>query len=217
ADNGLRRIFKLMIPRTLGLVAGQVNLIVLNALATTVGVGSVALLTIANNFQYLPIALVGISAAVAAFPTLSRDALQQDRSIFIRRLNYILKRLLWLIIPASIVFYLLVDWILRILLQTGYFQAADVTILGQVLRMFILGIWAQTLIPTLARAFYALQNTITPVVISIASIAVNIGLAYYFVSVLGWELSGLGLAFSMAGILNVALLWIFLWRKLRQS
>ena len=128
-----------MIPRTLGLVAGQVNLIVLNALATTVGVGSVALLTIANNFQYLPIALVGISAAVAAFPTLSRDALQQDRSIFIRRLNYILKRLLWLIIPASIVFYLLVDWILRILLQTGYFQAADVTILGQVLRMFILG------------------------------------------------------------------------------
>jgi len=62
-----------------------------------------------------------------------------------------------------------------------------------------------------------LQNTITPVVISIASIAVNIGLAYYFVSVLGWELSGLGLAFSMAGILNVALLWIFLWRKLRQS
>ena len=82
-SQGMRKIFKLMIPRTIGLVAGQINLISLDAFASTAGVGSVAILNIANNFQYLPIALVGISVAVAAFPTMSRDALQQDKQVFV--------------------------------------------------------------------------------------------------------------------------------------
>ena len=213
-SQGMRKIFKLMIPRTIGLVAGQINLISLDAFASTAGVGSVAILNIANNFQYLPIALVGISVAVAAFPTMSRDALQQDKQVFVRRLNGILKRLLWLIIPGSIIFYLLRFWILRLLLHAGNFSIQDVNLMGQVLGMFILGVWAQTLIPTLSRAFYALQNTITPVSISVVSILVNIALSVYFLRVLNWGVPGLAFAFSLAGILNAVTLWLFLRRAL---
>ena len=214
ASQGMRKIFKLMIPRTVGLVAGQVNIIALDAFASTVGIGSVAVLNIANNFQYLPIALVGISAAVAAFPTMSRDALQQDKTVFTKRLNGILKRLLIIIIPTSIVFWLLRYWLLHLLLYFGDFRVADINALAEVLGMFILGVWAQTLIPTLSRAFYALQNTITPVTISVASILVNIALSLYFLRVLHWGVPGLAFAFSLAGMLNALVLWLFLRRAL---
>ena len=86
--------------------------------------------------------------------------------------------------------------------------------MGQVLGMFILGVWAQTLIPTLSRAFYALQNTITPVSISVVSILVNIALSVYFLRVLNWGVPGLAFAFSLAGILNAVTLWLFLRRAL---
>ena len=67
-DAGMIKILKLMIPRTIGLAAVQINWIILNAMATTISTGSVVILNFANNFQYLPISLVGISAAVASFP-----------------------------------------------------------------------------------------------------------------------------------------------------
>src|SRR3989338_10358242 len=79
-DSGMRKILKLMVPRTIGVAVIQINFIILNALSSRISPGSVTVINLANNFQYLPISLVGISTAVASFPTLYRQALEGDKT-----------------------------------------------------------------------------------------------------------------------------------------
>lgn len=215
---GIKKIFKLMAPRTVGLAAAQINTIVLYALATLMPAGAVAIYSFANNLQFVPIALVGISIATASFPTLSRKALLDDKKEFIAQLKEDLKRTIFLVVPFSVLVFLFRNEIVRVVLQAGQFSALDTLNTGRVLGFFMVGVWAQSLVPILSRAFYALQNTKTPVAISIVSVAANILLAFYFVRFgsASWRMGaeGLALAFSLAGILNALLLLVFLKRKL---
>ena len=215
---GMRKIFKLMLPRTIGLAAAQINTIVLYALASLMPAGAVAIYSFANNLQFVPIALVGISIATASFPTLSRKALAEDKKEFIGQLKQDLKRTIFLVVPFSILVFLFRNEIVRLILQAGQFSALNVLQTGRVLGFFTIGVWGQSVVPTLSRAFYALRDTKTPVALSIISVAVNILLAFYFVRFgsAGWQMGveGLALAYSLAGILNALLLLAFLKRKI---
>ena len=218
AGEGMRKIFKLMLPRTIGLAAAQINTIVLYALASLMPAGAVAIYSFANNLQFVPIALVGISIATASFPTLSRKALAEDKKEFIGQLKQDLKRTIFLVVPFSILVFLFRNEIVRLILQAGQFSALNVLQTGRVLGFFTIGVWGQSIVPTLSRAFYALRDTKTPVALSIISVAVNILLAFYFTrfGLAGWQMGveGLALAYSFAGILNAVLLLVFLKRKL---
>lgn len=212
-DVGIRKILKLMIPRTIGLAAVQINWIVLNAMATTISTGSVVILNLANNFQYLPISLVGISTAVASFPTLSREALEENKTAFGDRINKTLRQILFIVLPLSFLMIYLRTDLIRIILGSGLFASRDVELTGNVLGFFMLGVFAQSIIPLLARSFYAMQNTFVPVIASIFGVGVNILLAWYFSSSLG--IYALPLAFSLAGIVNALILVISLKYKLK--
>lgn len=211
-SSAIKKIFKLMVPRTIGLAAMQINWIVLTAIATTISAGSVAVFNFANNLQYVPIALVGISAAVASFPTLSEEALKDGRKEFTKRVIDTLKNILLIIIPLSLLFIYLREDIVRVILGAGKFGVRDVGLTSQIMGLFGIGIFAQSIIPFLSRAFYAMQNTKIPVLTAMASVVANIVLAFWFLR--DFSVFALPLAFSIAGILNAFLLIIFLGKKL---
>ncbi len=212
-EAGMRKILKLMIPRTIGVALVQINLIILDALSSKISPGSVTIINLANNFQYLPISLVGISTAVASFPTLSRQALEEDKTVFGERINRTLRQILFIILPLSFLMIYLRTDLIRIVLGSGLFGPRDVELTGNVLGFFMLGVFAQSVIPFLARSFYAMQNTRIPVVASIAGVAANIFFAWYFSSSL--KILALPLAFSLAGILNAVILLVFLKHSLQ--
>lgn len=213
SDEGMRKILKLMIPRTIGVALLQINLIVLDALSSKISPGSVTVINLANNFQYLPISLVGISAAVASFPALSRQALEEDERALGERINKILRQILFVILPLSFLMVYLRTDLIRVVLGSGLFGPRDVELTGNVVGFFMVGVFAQSAIPLLARSFYAMQNTLTPVIASMAGVAANILFAIYFSP--GLKIFALPLAFSLAGILNAVILLVSLKYSLR--
>lgn len=214
-EAGLRKVVRLTIPRAVGLAAIQVYTIVAGALATTLNAGTVAVFNLANNLQFLPIALVGISVAVASFPALSREALQEEKKDFVERVERHLRQVVFITVPLSFLCFFLRHEIVRIILYAGNFSIDDALLTAKILGFFMLGVASQSVVPVLSRSFYALQNTFTPVLISLISIVVNIALAFYFIKVQHYDASGLALAFSLAGILNAALLLFFLKQYLK--
>ena len=210
-EEGTRRILKLILPRSFGLAAAQVNWMVLNALATTLGIGTVSALNFALNLQYVPIALVGISAAVASFPTMSREALS-DGKAFSARITRTLNNILLLIVPMSFLFFYLREDVVRILLGSGLFGPKDVGLTADLLGFFILGVSAQSIIPILARSFYAMQNTRIPVLAGIISVGVSIFLAFRLID--GWGVLALPLSYAAMGVINCLILLTFLKKRM---
>lgn len=203
-DVGMKKILKLMVPRTIGVALFQINLIIIDAFSSKISAGSVTVVNLANNFQYLPISLVGISTAVASFPTLSRQALEEDKTAFVERINKTLRQILFVILPTSFLMVYLRTDLIRVVLGSGLFGPRDVEMTGNILGFLMLGVFAQSIIPLLARSFYAMQNTRVPVMASISGVVANIFLAWYFLPSFG--IFALPLAFSLAGILNALIL-----------
>lgn len=208
----VREIGKLMIPRTLGLATSQINLIVITILASTLTAGSIAVFNLANNLQYFPIGIIGISFAIAAFPTLAKLTAEDKKQDFINSLSGTIRQILFFIIPLTIIFLLLRAQIVRVVLGSGQFDWNDTILTANTLAFFSLSLFAQCLIPLLARAFYALHDTWTPFFISLGSAVLNIGLSIYFKNLYGVE--GLALAFSISMIIQLALLWLILRKRL---
>jgi putative peptidoglycan lipid II flippase len=211
-DKFTKEIGKLMIPRTLGLATGQLHILVITYLASTLSEGSLTVFNFANNLQSFPIGIIGYSFAVAAFPTLSYLASQNKKSKIAEHLSYTTRQILFLIIPLSIIFLLLRAQIVRVVLGSGAFDWTATILTADTLAFFTISLFAQCLIPLLARTFYALEDTMTPFVISFASAIINVFLGLYLKDILG--ISGLALAFSVAMIVQLSLLWVFLKIKL---
>lgn len=208
----VREIGKLMIPRTLGMAVSQINLLVITILASTLTAGSIAIFNLANNLQYFPIGLIGISFAIAAFPTLAKFVAEDNKKEMVNQLSSTIRQILFFIIPITIVFLLLRAQIVRVVLGSGEFDWSDTILTANTLAFFSLSLFAQCLIPLLARAFYALHNTWTPFFVGIISAIVNVVAVLYFKQILG--VSGLALGFTLAMIIQMSLLWILLRKNL---
>jgi len=223
---GVRKIIKLMIPRTIGLAGYQINFLVITAIASTLASGSIAVFNLANNLQYVPISVFGITLATAAFPNLAKAFVWRRKKTFSKDFSLTFSQILFLIIPLSALFFILRAQIVRVILGTGEFGWIDTRLTAAALGIFSLSIFAQSLIPLLARAFYALHNTKTPVLISLFSILMNIIFSFFFVWILTTSnyfsslfsnilklegikqiaILGLPLAFSLANIINFVIL-----------
>lgn len=215
ADKSLRLMSRLILPRIMALAALQINLIVITAIASTLAAGSVAIFNYANNLQFFPLGIVGISFAVAAFPTLSALAAENKKEEMIKNLSSTVRQILFFIIPLSIIFLMLRAQIVRVVLGSGAFDWEATVRTADSLAFFSLGLFAQALPALLVRAFYALEDTKTPFCIAVLTVAVNIFLSWYLTrpAKAGLGVEGLALAYTLAGILNTILLWIFLrWR-----
>jgi len=211
-DPNTRLIGKLMIPRTMGLAISQLNIIALTILASLLATGSVAIYNYANNLQGVAVGIIGIPFALAAFPSLSQAAAKNDTIKFIKNLMSTSRKILFLIIPASILILLLRAQIVRVVLGSGQFDWAATISTANALAFFALSLFAQALIPLFARAFYSLENTKTPFIIALISELFTIVFAIILMKPMG--VSGLALAVSIGATLNMFLLFGSLRQKL---
>ena len=198
------QIAKLMVPRIVGAAAFHVNLVVITALASTLAVGSIAILNFANNLHFFPIGIIGISLATAAFPVLSRAAAQKDNMVFKEALLGTFRSIFFFAIPVASIMFLLRSHTIRLVLGTGEFGWVETRLTAAVLGAFVLGVVAQALVPLFARAFFALQNTKTPTVIGMLSIAGNILLALLFLWLFSFPNAFSGFIASFLDVADIA-------------
>lgn len=201
---GVRLILKHMAPRTLGLAVSQINLIILLAIASTLGAGSVAVFNLANNLQSFPLGLFGISFAIAAFPALARAVGKNDEEGYREALGSAGRKIVFLVLPAMALFILLRAQIVRLVLGQGAFSWDDTIRTADVLGWFSLSLVAQSLVPLLTRAFYARQIMRTPIVIVAACELFAVAFALLLKGPFG--ISGLAIAFSISAVLQLVLL-----------
>jgi putative peptidoglycan lipid II flippase len=177
-------------------------------LASLLPVGSVTIFNYANNLQGVPTGLIGIPFALAVFPVLSASVAKGDKDEFIKNLSSTMRQIIFLIIPISIVFMLVRAQIVRVVLGSGEFDWTATIQTADALALFSLSLFAQSLIPLFARAFYALSNTKTPFIIGVISELFSIIAALLLMRPLG--VSGLALAVSIGAILNCLMLAVAL-------
>jgi putative peptidoglycan lipid II flippase len=230
---GLVKIFRLMVPRTIGAAAYHINLMVITAVASTLSAGSIAIFNLANNLQYFPVGLIGVSFSVAAFPALARSLASDLKEEFSKIFSSTFRQIIFLVIPVSFLIFILRAQIVRIVLGTGQFGWLETRLTAASLALFSLGIFAAALVPFLARVFYSFQDTKTPLAVGLISMVLNVGLCFLFVFLLGFANSfqgfiadilklqgiqdiaviGLPLALSISGIVQLFLLLFFLGKK----
>ena len=208
---GVSKIMRLMPPRAFALGINQLNLTLMAAFALRMPTGSLTIWTWADNLQNVPINMVGVSLAISAFPVFSQAFAEQDFAKFKQVFSNNFRRLLFLIVPISVAILLLRAQIVRIILGSfgsGAFDWTATIQTAQVLGVFAIALFAQASIPLLARSFFAHQDTRTTVVISVITVATNLGLAFGLTQYLG--LYGLALAFTISSLLNMLLLLLML-------
>jgi len=208
-DKGLLTIGRLMVPRTASMAVNHVNLIILTAIASTIGVGSISVFNLANNLQSFPINILGVSFAVAAFPFITELAARDKRKELAGSFAKTVRAVLFLIIPATVAFLLLRAQIVRVILGAGRFDWADTIATADTLAYFTLSLFAQALLPLVIRVFLAFQDAATPLVVGVIAVFIERLVAWHFVNI-GLGTAGLALAFSAGSVLNLAVLWVLL-------
>lgn len=208
----VRKVLRLMLPRTMTIAVSQINFTVITIFASTLAAGSLAVFNLANNIQSAPLGLFGVSFAIAVFPTLSAFAARKEKQAFIDAFSRTFRQILFFVIPLSIFLFVLRAQTVRVALGSGKFNWNDTILTYRTLGLLIFSLFAQSVIPLITRAFYALQNTKTPLYIAIVSEAVNI--VTVLVLIRQYGVYGLAIAFSFASLVNMALLMFFLRKEL---
>lgn len=213
-DPAVRKIGKLFLWRIISLDSAQVSLLIASIIGSTLLAGTIAVFNLANNLQSVVIGLFGISFATAAFPNLAEHFAREDHPEFSRVLGRTAVHILFFVIPISVLFILLRAQIVRVILGTGNFDWEATRLTANTLGFFAISLFAQGLAPLFSRAFYAMRNTATPVIIGLVSLASNAILSV----ILGnrYGVVGLSMAFSIACILNLILLWLALRPRLHK-
>lgn len=205
-DRNIKKLFRMMVPRTMSLAVSQLNLVVITVIATGLLSGSLAVFNLANNLASFPIGIFGISFAIAAFPTMSAVAFNKEK--LISNFSSTFRQILFFIVPSTILLITLRAQIIRVILGSGRFDWQDTILTIDTLGFFAIGLFAQATIPLLIRVFYARHNSKIPFLIGLFSVCINIILSLFLSSRLG--VAGLALAFSISSIINFVFLWIFL-------
>ena len=205
------RIIKLMVPRALAIGANQINIMVDFFIAAKF-IGGISVLNYANNIQTTPTVIFGISIATAIFPVLSESFSRGDMKEFMKSFSWSARRILFFMIPATVGIIVLRAQIVRLIYGIGNFSWDNTYWTTKALLFFAVGLVAQALIPLLVRAFYSIQDTRTPLYISLVTMIINavLSLTLPFIPSLQLGVAGIALAFSIAGIVNAILLFIWL-------
>lgn len=208
-DDGVRRVFKLMLPVIYGSSVSQVNSVINTVLASFLVTGSVSWLYYSDRLMEFPLALFVLAISTVILPNLSKQHTQGDFEEFSRILDWGLKVVLLIVVPAVIGMYVLSGQLMVTLFQYNEFTAHDALMSAKSLRAYSFGLLGMALVKVLAPGFYAKQDTKTPVKIGVVTMLANIVLALILVG--PFKHVGLAAAFSLSACLNaVLLLWLLL-------
>jgi putative peptidoglycan lipid II flippase len=209
---GLREVLLLMGPGTLGLAATQVNVFVNTWLATGEGTGAVSWLNYAFRLMYLPLGLFGVSIATASIPRIARRAAAEDRDGLRRTISTGVSMMLALTVPATLGLVVLARPIVALLFERGHFTPADTAATAGALMCYAIGLSGYSIVKVATPTFYAIGKSRVPVIVSAATIALNIALNLMLVRGMGYR--GLALGTSVAALANAATLLYLLRREL---
>ena len=207
-DEGVRRVFKLMVPALFGVSVAQISLLIDNFFASFLPVGSISWLYYANRLIFFPLGVVGVAIATVILPQLSREHVRKSFDSFSKTLDWAIKCILVISLPAMIGLWKLAGPILTVLFYHGKFTANDVLMTTRSLIAFAIGLPAFMAIKILTSGFYSKQNIKTPV--KIAAIAVIVNALLNGILIFPLKHAGLALSTSIAAFVNAGLLFYFL-------
>ena len=212
SDSGLREILRLIGPGTVAGAAVQINLLVNTILATGEGTGAVSWLSFAFRVMYLPIGIFGVSIATATLPAVSRHAAEQDLGKISGTVSSALRMMLIFNIPALVGLIVLASPIIGLIFERGSFAPSDTLSTAAALVFYAPGLIGYSAVRITVPCFYALGSSITPTLVSIMSVALNVALNLILVRTMGFR--GLALGTSIAALANALVLLTFLRHRL---
>jgi len=209
---GVRKVFELMLPVVLGLSLPAVYAMIVRYYGTVYPPGTVSALDAGNKLMQVPLGIFGQSLAIGVFPALSQFFAQGKMDMFRDQLGKTLRTVLYLALPASAMLICLPREIIEVLFQHGAFTAADTARTVPAVQMFAIGVSFWCMQPVLMRAFFSIQNSITPIILGTITSAVFLGLAYGSVR-LGFDYPALPLAGSISAIVLAGMLVVAIRRS----
>lgn len=228
----LKDVVFLSLPRTLALSAQHLALLFLIALASLMAEGSITVFNFSFNLQAVPLAIIGASYSVAAFPTLARLVSNGNRAEFIAHMLTAARHIIFWSTPIVILFIVLRAQIVRVILGSGAFDWADTRLTAALLALFTLSLIAQGLVLLFVRGYYASGKTRLPLAVNTFSAGLTVLFAYGFLEIFrsaeiiryffeslfriedvpGTEVLMLPLAFSCGMFINAGVFW-FLFQR----
>lgn len=206
-DPALRRVLKLMIPRSVSLGMTQLVLLLFTRIASLLPAGSVSIYTLTNNFQTTPVAIFAASIGTAVFPMLGMATSEKQDDRYRTLLTESLRGMFFYMIPSMALLWVLRAHIIRLYLALNHQTWADTIRAIDTFSWFIVALAAQGFNLLMIRAFYARQDTRRPMVIAIIGGIVAVGSAWYFARVMG-DVPALSLGFAVGVIVESLLLFV---------
>ncbi len=217
------------LPRTLGLSFNNIALIAIISLASFLEAGSISIFNLSFNLQSVPLNIIGISYAVAAFPTLTKSFSSGKMDEFRKHLQSAARAIVFWSIPVIFLFIVVRAQIVRVILGSGSFSWENTRLVAACLAIFSVSVLAQGMITLLSRAYYAKGDTKRPLIINLSCSVLIIILSFLFLYVFetwaffqyfiesmlkvsdieGTEVLMLPLAYSIGTILNAVIFWFF--------
>jgi putative peptidoglycan lipid II flippase len=225
----IRKVIMTSLPRTMGLAFNNIAEISMTSFASFLAAGSISNFNFSFNLQSVPVGIIGVSYAVAAFPTMARSISEGQYDRFKEHLKSASRAIVFWSIPATFLFIMLRAQVVRVILGSGYFSWDDTRLVAACLAVFSLSVLAQGLIALVSRAYYARGETRRPLILNFICSALIIVFAFLFMKIFenmpmfryfvesllkvndipGTEVLMLPLAYSAGTILNFILHWIF--------
>jgi putative peptidoglycan lipid II flippase len=199
-----KKFIRLMLPKVIGHPIEQLTFLGFTIIASTVGSGAIAILNFARNFQSMPINIIGVNLALAVFPALARAEAEDNKNYFRSELNFVLKFSFALTLAAAVLMIVLRKFLIGLFLGGGAFGPDAVAATATTLAFFSLSIPGESACHVLARGFYSLKDSLTPVLVGLVSLIFSIGLGYMFAKQMG--VPGLALGFFFGSTLKTLIL-----------
>ncbi len=206
----VREVGRLMLPRAIGLAVVQINFLVNTILASSLPAGRIAALAYAWRLMLLPVGVVGQSLATAVFPTFSEQTARREMGEFRKTFSAALRTTLYFSIPAAAGLFILGGPLIALVFQRGEFDVRSTAETAWALQFYAIGLFAHSGLEIITRAFYAMHDTKTPVVIGVGAMALNLALSVLLIAPLAQ--GGLALANSIATLLEMLIL-LFIFRR----
>ena len=202
---GVRRIMKLMVPALFGVSVSQINLLLDTVLASFLQTGSVSWLYYSDRLSELPLGVFGIAIATVILPSLSRKYASDSEGLFSQTLDWAIRLVLLIGIPAGVALFVLSEPLISTLFHYGEMTDRDVLMASMSLQAYSVGLVAFMLIKVLAPGYFARQDTKTPVRIAIKAMVAN--MIFNLILVFPLQHAGLALATTLSAFMNAGMLY----------
>ena len=204
-DEGVKKVAKLMVPALFGVSVSQINLLLDTILASFLITGSVSWLYYSDRLVELPLGVIGVAIATVIIPSLSRIHSRKQGDHFSATLDWALRLIVLIGIPAATALVVLANPLITTLFQYGEMTGGDVEKISGSLRAYSLGLLAFMLIKVLAPGYFSRQDTKTPVKIGIKAMVAN--MIFNLALIVPFAHVGLALATSLSAWLNAY--WLY--------